>query len=185
MHKLSTKVLVCGIAMISGMVLPATAQESRQLPQSYWQNTAPPTSEDNLRVVATNLNAQRSEAFRKKDLAAIGALYTPDATYVELLPRIDVMQGRAQIEAHFKDLMAANATDIIPTITSVEMMGDGAMLAGGDYTLNLKEGKKIFGHFFQILRQQGGTWKIAMHAFARPQPVTPVEASEYNRAGGG
>jgi ketosteroid isomerase-like protein len=181
--KLSTAASVLlSLAITSGIVLPAAAQGSRPRSQSSEQMPSP-TELDNLRMAATNLNAQRGELFRKKDLAGIGALYTSDATYIELLPRFEVMHGRAQIQAHFKDIMAANVTDLVPTITSAEMMSNGVMLAGGDFSLMVKGGKKISGHFFQILRQEGGTWKIATHAFARPEPVTSVEASEYNNGG--
>ena len=183
--KLSTTTSVLlTLAISTAMILPAAAQVSRPRSPSSGEMPAP-TEQDNLRTAATNLNAQRGELFRKKDLAGVAALYTSDATYIELLPRFEVMRGRAQIQAHLKDIMAANATDIVPNITSAEMTGNGVMLAGGDYSLVVKGGKKINGHFFQILRQEGGTWRIAMHAFARPEPVTPIEASEYNKASGG
>jgi ketosteroid isomerase-like protein len=177
----TTKVLLSLVAALGGIVVPASAQQSRQPRESYSQNTAQPTDKDNLKRVATNLNAQRSELFRRKDLAGIGALYTSDASYIELLPRLQVMRGRAQIQAQLKDVMAANATDVVPTVKTVERIGNGAILAGGDYTLDVK-GKNVPGYFFQILRQEEGTWKVAMHAFARLVAVTPTEASEY-RAG--
>jgi len=166
------------------MVLPAAVQHSqaREAP-SYQQDVAQPTQQDHLRTEATNLNAQRTDLFRKKDLNGVAALYTADATYVELLPRLQVMMGRSQIQQHMSELITSKATDLVVTVTSAEMKGSGEMMVGGDYFLVVTGGKKISGHFFQVLRKEGGAWKIAMHAFARPEPVTPVEANEYNVRG--
>src|SRR5690242_10139615 len=179
------KLLLPLIALSSAVALPAAAQQSGQHSPSYNQDVNSRTAHDDLRVAAANLNAQRGELFRKRDVAGVAALYTPDATYIELLPRLDVMHGRAQIQGHFKDLLAANVADLVPNVTTAEMMGEGAMLVGGDYSLTVATGKKVSGHFFQILRQERGGWRIALHAFARPEPVTPVEASQYNVSSGG
>jgi len=170
------------MAISGAMVSPVFAQHTGQ---TYNQDVTAPSQQDSLRMAATNLNHQRRELFRKKDAAGAAALYTPDAIYVELLPRLDVMRGRSQIQAHLNDIMAASVSDLIVTVTSAEMAGNGVMLVGGDYSLVVGGGKKINGHFFQTLRQDGGTWKIAMHTFARPEPVTPVEVNQYNSAGGG
>ena len=171
------------VASTLGMVLPVAAQQSGQRPQSYQQDVSKPTEQDNLRTAATAVNAQRGELFQKKDLAGLTALYLPDATYIELLPRIQVMQGRAQIQQHLHDVMDASATDLVATVTSAQMGGNGMMKVGGDYFLVVKGGNKIYGHFFQELRQDEGTWKIAMHAFARPEPVTAIEARGYHVGG--
>jgi uncharacterized protein (TIGR02246 family) len=142
-----------------------------------------PTQQDNLRMAATNLLAQRSEYYRKGDLNGLTSLYTSDATYVQLLPRLSVMQGRDQIQQHMRELMAAKASDLVLTVTTADMTGKDRMMVGGDYYVAVQGGKKVSGHFFQVLRQDGGTWKIAMHAFARPEPVTAIEASEYHVGG--
>ena len=168
---IATKVLLSLVTMLGWIVLPAAAQQSRQPAQSYSQNTAQPLD------VATNLNAQRSEFFRAKDLAGISRLLTSDVTYVELLPRLNVFRGQARVQTLIRDVMAANATDLVPHVTRAEMLGNGTILAGGDYTLDVK-GRKIPGYFVQILRQEGGTWKIAMQSFARLVAVIPSEASE-------
>jgi ketosteroid isomerase-like protein len=171
------------VAMSIGMVLPVAAQQPGQRPQTYNQDMAKATDQDSLRTAATNLNAQRGELFRKKDLTGLTALYLPDATYIQLLPRVQVMQGRAEIRQHLQEIMAASATDLVPTVTTARMGGNGAMMVSGDYVLVVQGGRKIYGHFFQELRQDGGTWKIATHAFARPEPVTAREAREYNVSG--
>jgi uncharacterized protein (TIGR02246 family) len=163
------------VMTVGGMVMPAHAQP-RQQPQSSEQSPQP-TSRDDLKAAAGNVNAQRADLFKKKDAAGIAALYTSDATYIELMPRLDVMRGRTQIHRHFQELFDANANDLVVTVTTAEMTGDDTALVGGDYTLVAGQ-KRINGHFFQTLRRDGGTWKIALHAFARPEPVTVREADQ-------
>ena len=159
----------------SGFFLLAAAPQPADMPA--------PTGADGLRAAATAINAKRAEAYRRKDVAGVGAEYTADAIYVELLPRLDVMKGRAAIQAHFHELMAANANDLTTNVTMAEMVSKDEALVGGDYSLGMAGGKRIAGHFFQVLRQEGGSWKIAMQSFARPEPITPVEASNYNNGG--
>jgi hypothetical protein len=56
-------------------------------------------------------------------------------------------------------------------------------MVGGDYYLSARGGQKISGHFFQVLKRDTGTWKIAAQVFARPEPVTAVEGNEYHTGG--
>ena len=177
----ATKILVPVLALAAGIALPVAAQQARHAPPpaAYNEGVPEPTDQDNLRTVATNVNAQRSELFRKKDLAGAGAMYTPDAAYIELMPRFEVMMGRAQIQQHFHELMTANTSEIVPTVTTAEMDPDGEIMVGGDYYLLVQGNKKVSGHFFQVLRKDGGTWKIAMHGFARAQPVTVGEVDAF------
>jgi ketosteroid isomerase-like protein len=166
--------LIVAVAAVTTGPALAQAPMPAEMPQ--------PTQQDNLRVVATNLNNQRSELFRKKDLAGLTSLYTPDAAYIELMPRLSVMTGRAQIQQHMNELMAAKASDLVLTIKSAGMTGEGRMIAGGDYHVMVKGGKKVFGHFFQELREDAGGWKIAKHVFARNELLTPNEARNLTLA---
>ena len=166
----------------------AIAQQPRsEMPEAggqYHQKMEKPNARDRLRMIAGAINTKRGELFRKKDPAGLAAIYTPDATFVEILPRIQVMHGRAEIRQHFQDLLEAGAGDLVFTVTQAQTISSGAMQAGGDYYINVKDGKRISGHFFQILRQDSGNWKIAMHFFARPEPVTAVETFQYNMSSG-
>jgi ketosteroid isomerase-like protein len=170
------------VALAIGMVSPVAAQQAQRVPQSYRQDVGQPTEQDNLKTLATNINAQRSEFYRKKNLAGIASLYTEDATYIELMPQFQLMTGRAQVQQHLREIMTASATENVPTVTAAQMNARGEIVVGGDYYLVVSN-KKIGGRFFQVLRNEGGTWKIAMHAFARSQPVTPTEVSNYNVGG--
>ncbi len=157
-------------AIAAGMVLLAAAPQPQDLPQA--------TTEDGVRAAATALNAQRADFFQRKDVRGVASEYTPDATYVELMPRLEVLQGRDQIQHHFQELLDAHSTDLTPTVTMAEMLGRDTALVGGDYSL-VTGNKKISGHFFQVLRRDGPTWKIALQSFARPEPVTVGEADNF------
>ena len=167
------------LAILFGSALPATAQYPGSSPTHY-QN---PSDQDNLRTAVTNLNAQRSEFYRKKNLDGVVSEYTPDALYIQLMPNLSVMKGREQIKRHFQELMEANATDLVLTVTNAQMTGNDTLKAGGSYFVAVAGGKKVYGHFYQELRRDGGTWKIAKHIFARPEPVTTLEMKQYNNGG--
>jgi ketosteroid isomerase-like protein len=171
------KILATAIAIAAAAtILPARAQTTA--PQSSEQYQQPQVGES-LRTIATALNARRGEAFRRKNSAAVAETYAPNAVYVELLPALQVMRGRAEIQRHFDELLAAQSTDLSFTVTSAEMTGGDTMSVGGDYVLTARGNRKINGHFFQILRREGGAWKIALHTFARPDPVTVSEENVY------
>ena len=157
---------------------PASAQQAgAQRFQSTPTSPAPTDAADRLRAEAATVNARRDELFARRDAAGIAAMYTPDAIYVELLPRLEMMEGHARIEEHFRELFDAQATELRYSVTSARMIGPDAALVGGDYVM-VANGKRIAGHFVQILRREGSTWKIASHVFARPEPVTVREAHD-------
>jgi uncharacterized protein (TIGR02246 family) len=171
------KLLLPLLALSGAMTLPVAAQQSAPVAESSDQYPRP-TNRDNLIVAAAALNNQRSEAIRKRDLPGIVAVYTADAVYVELLPRLEVMHGRAQIQRHFEELFASRTTDLTSTVTSADSAGNDRALVGGNYSL-VTGNKQIAGHFVQELRREGGAWKIASHVFARPEPVTVIERNEF------
>jgi uncharacterized protein (TIGR02246 family) len=165
------------LALSAATIAPAVAQQSARYAESSDQYPRP-TNRDNLKAAAAALNSQRSEAIRKRDLAGIAAVYTADAVYVELLPKLEVMHGRAQIRQHFEELFAARTTDLNMTVVTADADGNNGALIGGDYSL-VTGNKQIAGHFVQELRQENGAWKIASHVFARPEPVTVLERNDF------
>jgi uncharacterized protein (TIGR02246 family) len=133
------------------------------------------TNERELRRIASDLNNQRAAYYRKGDLVALTSLYTSDATFVELSPEYQSMKGRDQIRQHMQELMNAKATDIVFNVAQAEMAGNDTITVSGDYYVVRQGGQRASGRFTQLLRQDGGTWKIASHSFARPQPITASE----------
>src|SRR5690349_17169280 len=163
------KILLPMLAVTATWTTAALAQQSEQHSRpaqtAMRSDVVKPATQGDVKAVATALSAEQSEFYRKRDAAAIAAEYTTDATYIELLPRLEMMQGRAQIQEHFHELIAANATDLVSMVTSAEMTGNDTAVVGGDYFLVARNGKKISGHFLQELKREGGAWKIAMQVF--------------------
>jgi uncharacterized protein (TIGR02246 family) len=123
-----------------------------------------------LKAAAAALIAERVQLYNKKDAAGIAAEFTPDATFVELLPRLEVIRGKAEIQKHYQELFDAGATSFDQKITQVELKGNEEAVMAGDYSV-VANGKNITGHWFEILRQEAGTWKATVHVFARPNPI--------------
>ena len=149
------QLLLSIVAITIGTALPAAAQ----------QNTP-----QDLKAAAAAIIAQRGELYSKKDAAGIAAEFTADVIYVELLPRLEVMHGKAEIQKHYQQLIDAGATNFALKITQVELNGNDTGVMAGDYTV-VANAKTITGHWFEILRQEAGTWKTAVHVFARPEPI--------------
>ena len=149
------QLLLSIVAITIGTALPAAAQ----------QNTP-----QDLKAAAAAIIAQRGELYSKKDAAGIAEEFTADVIYVELLPRLEVMHGKAEIQKHYQQLIDAGATNFALKITQVELNGNDTGVMAGDYTV-VANGKTITGHWFEILRLDAGTWKIAVHVFARPEPI--------------
>jgi uncharacterized protein (TIGR02246 family) len=166
-------------------VLPVPGEKLKEGQTGYNRSTniPLPTKLDELRTIAMNVNIKRSEFYRKGDLEGVTSLYTSDATYVELMPRFSVMKGHDEIQKHMQELLKAKASDLILTVTTAQMVSDDRMSVGGDYYVLVDKNKRISGHFFQELRGRGGDWKISLHMFARPEPVTTIESNEYNTRG--
>ena len=127
-------------------------------------------STQDLKAEAAALITQRVQLYNKKDAAGIAAEFTPDAIFVELLPILEVMRGKAEIQKHYQQLFDAGASGFDQKITQVELNGNEAGVMAGDYTV-VANGKTITGHWFEILRREAGTWKAALHVFARPNPI--------------
>ena len=149
------QLLLSVVAITIGTALAASAQQD---------------STQDLKAAAAALIAQRVQLYNKKDAAGIAAEFTPDAIFVELLPRLEVMRGKAEIQKHYQQLFDAGATSFDQKITQVELNGNEAAVMAGDYSV-VANGKTITGHWFEILRQEAGTWKATVHVFARPNPI--------------
>jgi len=149
------QLLLSVVAITIGTALPAAAQQD---------------STQELKAAAAALIAQRVELYNKKDAGGIAAQFTPDAIFVELLPRLEVKHGKSEIQKHYQQLFDAGATGFDQKITQVDLNGNEAGVMAGDYTV-VANGKTITGHWFETLRREAGTWKAAIHVFARPNPI--------------
>jgi ketosteroid isomerase-like protein len=170
--QISLRIILLATSALLGLSRSPALAESNQYPQ--------PMPEDGFRSAATAVNAERADAFRHGSSAAIARAFTADALFVELLPRLEVMHGRAAIQRHFDELLAAKSNDLSFVVTSAEPDDGGAGLAvGGDYVLSLANRRAVAGHFFQELRRSGNGWLIASEVFARPEPVLLGESPDF------
>jgi uncharacterized protein (TIGR02246 family) len=149
------QLLLSVVAITIGTAQPGAAQQN---------------STEDLKATAEALIAQRVQLYNKKDAAGIAAEFTADAIFVELLPTLEVMRGKEEIQKHYQQLFDAGATSFDQKVTQVELNGNEEGVMAGDYSV-VANGKNISGHWFEILRQQAGTWKAAVHVFARPNPI--------------
>jgi uncharacterized protein (TIGR02246 family) len=149
------QLLLSIVAITVGTALPAAPQQNN--PQD-------------LKAAAAALIAQRVQLYNQKDAAGIAAQFAPDATFVELLPTLEVRRGNAEIQQHYQQLFDAGASRFEQKITLVELNGNETGVMAGDYSV-VANGKTITGHWFEILRQEAGTWKATVHVFARPNPI--------------
>jgi uncharacterized protein (TIGR02246 family) len=149
------QLLLSVVSIIIGTTPPCSAQQN---------------GTQDLKAAAATVIAERSELYNKKDAGGIAAEFTEDATFVELLPKLEVMHGKAEIQKHYQQLFDAGATNFSQKITQVELNGNDTGVMAGDYTV-FANAKRITGHWFEILRQEAGTWKTSVHVFARPESI--------------
>src|SRR6476659_5200398 len=117
-------ILLAGALLVNSIGLAQRAH-AVDLPEGYndKSDSWKPSALDNIRTIATNVNNQRTEYYRRGDLKGLTSMYTADATYVQLLPGMNVMKGYAQIQGHLSELMKAKASDIVATVTTAVMRG--------------------------------------------------------------
>jgi ketosteroid isomerase-like protein len=150
----SVKQFLLSIAVIVS-ALPAAAQQ---------------TSTQDFKTAAAAIIVRRTQLYNQKDAAGIAAQFTDDAVFVELLPRLTVVHGKAGIQKHYQQLFDAGAANFNQKITDADPDGNTTGVITGDYSV-VANGKTITGHWFEILRQEDGTWKATTHVFARPEGI--------------
>ena len=150
----STRQFLLSIAVIVS-ALPAGAQQN---------------STQDFKAAATEIIGERTKLYNQKDATGIADQFTVDAVFTELLPRLTVVHGKTEIQKHYQQLFDAGAANFDQKITEAELNGDGTGMIAGEYSV-VANGKTITGHWFEVLRQEAGTWKATIHVFARPESI--------------
>jgi uncharacterized protein (TIGR02246 family) len=116
------------------------------------------------------------DAYRTKDAAAIGALFTENAEIVD--DEGEVTQGRPAIVERFAGLFAANeAGKLEVDVESTHLLSPDLAIEEGTATVSGDAGEKPdTSHYSVIYVKQDGHW---LHA--RIQDQTPLEASAHDR----
>lgn len=186
----NARVALAALMMLTAAASSVSAQQPPQAPAPRAQTNAPaPQQQQDPVAVAAALNMSRSRLYQQRDTAGVASLYTAEATYVELMPILQVLRGREQIKGHFEELIGASAMDIVPNVRDASRNADGTIFVSGDYVVVSRtsgagpgDTSEVSGHFTQTLRrEEDGEWRIAAHVFARPTPVTSRERDMYDR----
>ena len=98
-----------------------------------------------FKTAAAAIIVQRTKLYNQKDAAGIAAQFTEDAVFVELLPRLTVVHGKAEIQKHYQQLFDAGAANFNQKITEAETEGNTTGVITGDYSV-VANGKTITGH---------------------------------------
>ena len=143
--------LCAALALTVGLLFPLAAQ---------------PQETEEVSKALKALLLQESELIQKKDAAAIAARFTSDGMLVMLAPKLTVRQGQQAIQQHYQSVLDAGATNITADIHTLEMQGRDMAVAAGTYVVTIKD-KTVNGNWQQLLKREGGNWKIAVDTFAR------------------
>lgn len=103
-------------------------------------------------------------AFNKKDAAALAALFTENGELSDLRAG-DITSGRAAIQAHYEELLAAaDAPQIAIEVDSVRLVGNGLAIEDGTVhqTPPGDNAPPISTSYAAVLqKQENGAWQIA------------------------
>jgi ketosteroid isomerase-like protein len=110
------------------------------LPTAAQQN-----STQDLKTAAAAIILQRTQLYNQKEDAGIASQFTADAVFVELLPRLTVVHGKAEIQKHYQQLVDAGAANFNQKITEAEPNDSTTGMIAGDYSVVLN-GKTITGN---------------------------------------
>lgn len=112
------------------------------------------------RQAMQKLNDEWTAAFNKGDVAAVAAMYAPDA-YV-LPPGSDMVKGRSAIEAFWRQA-AQQVGDAKLVTVDVLPLGPGAVREIGTVTLETKAQppQQMVGKYSVVWRKIGGRWLLA------------------------
>jgi uncharacterized protein (TIGR02246 family) len=120
-------------------------------------------------------NAKFGEAVRKGDGAAIGALYTDDATL--LPPDSDMIKGRGGIEAFWKGGLQMGIKEAV--LTSVDVSGGGDFAYEiGQFAIKIQSAGQApieqKGKYVVVWKKAAdGAWKLHVDIWNSGPTVTP------------
>jgi uncharacterized protein (TIGR02246 family) len=144
------RLLVTGLAI--GFVTPAVAQEKT--------GTCTGPQETCLQIV--NLIKSYDDAFNKKDAAALGAVFTPDAVEMWEGP---MLSGREAIEKFHADGFKAGWSNVVVNVIQMHAAGDMTWAVGdwsdtgpGPNTTT----QPYHGNWGGVWVHNGGAWKLRM-----------------------
>lgn len=122
---------------------------------------------------AKHLDEQFRQRFLARDAAGLAALYAPDAVLYDVGPEFE-FRGRAAIEAHFREVLAALVPHTFELETEVAEHGDFAYVHGiGVIAARGADGQDLPTVKMRLMdvrrRAPDGTWQVVVdHLSAQP-----------------
>ena len=121
--------------------------------------SAPAIAQDKATI--QSLNDQFTRAFNARDIAAVAAHYTEDATV--LPPGAEMVLGRNAILTFWKSA-ADQIGDIKLTAVDVKPLGSNAAQEIGTFSLRTKgaQSQQVTGKYVVVWEKVGADWKLAV-----------------------
>jgi uncharacterized protein (TIGR02246 family) len=119
--------------------------------------------------------AHAIEVFKHGDAAAMGAIYAPDAVFVDVANDRTTV-GRAAIQASFEPIVG-KVKDFVATSKDLAVYGDAAYELGSESATGF-DGRDLWrGKYVSIwMRQPDGRWLLHRDIFyADPRPSVPTD----------
>ena len=122
---------------------------------AFAQGTA---SSKDVRAAIEAANKKFSEAFAKRDAAALAAAYTPDGQAFP--PNSAVVSGRPALQKLWQAFLDSGPAAIELKTSEVESAGDAAYETG-EYEIKGKDGKPLDrGKYIVVWKRTGGSWQL-------------------------
>ena len=104
------------------------------------------------------VNQRMSDAFVRRDAAAVAALYTSDGQL--LPPNSEIVQGHEAIAGFWQFVMGLGIKTVDLSTSELEILGETAVEIGM-YTLGGADGSTIDqGTYLVTWKTEGGSWKL-------------------------
>lgn len=159
---MSTRRQFFAVLFVAALVAPATSRGAED--------------PETLKKVVADSAVKYSEAFAKSDAAAMAALFTAEAEYVDSSGV--VFHGRPAIQAEFAaSFEAGNKGKLEIQVTSIRPIADGVVVEEGATTFRPEGEGQISQSRYLALHARGtdGTWLMAAVRELTPPDLSPAE----------
>ena len=121
------------------------------------------------RSAIERLYAASATALKARDIVALSSFYTDDA--IQFPPASPPLEGWEAIRASLENELASVALDVAVDVSEVVIAGEWAF-ARGRYRIAVLdeaggEGEVTEGSWLDVLKRQGGRWRIARSAWSQ------------------
>ncbi len=105
-----------------------------------------------------NKNAEFVEAFRRKDGAAVAALYSNTARVMP--PGAEMVEGKSKIQAFWEGVFRAGITEAKLETLDVDLIGGYTAIETGKFVLYTNREIADRGKYLVVWRNEDGQWML-------------------------